>query len=112
MNRRYFDINELHHSIKSKIYYNEIRNISAVVIFGHGFGGHKDNRAAERFAENLLSRVKSAAVITFNWPCHGDDVKKKLLLEDCSTYIDIVLEYAAKQFNTDDIYVYATSFGG
>lgn len=109
---KYFDVNAPGHSIKCKLYYNDIRKIRKIVLFGHGFGGHKDNKAAERFAETTLSKYKSAAVLTFNWPCHGDDVKKKLLLADCSTYIDLILAYLKEHYAPEELYVYATSFGG
>ena len=73
--QRYFQINKKGHNIRCKLYYRDLHNVSRVVIFGHGFGGHKDNNAAEKFAERLLSKYKGAAMVTFDWPCHGDDVK-------------------------------------
>ena len=94
------------------MYLNDIKSVKRAVICGHGFGGHKDNKAAERFADYILKKHKETAVITFNAPCHGDDVKKKLTLDDCDTYIKAVTEYSAKQFRTDELYGYATSFGG
>ena len=51
-------------------------------------------------------------MITFNWPCHGDDAGKNLLLIECDMYLTYVIEYAKKRFQTEDIYAYATSFGG
>ena len=112
MNNKYFDINHEGHSIRCKLYYNHPRDLGRVVVFGHGFGGHKDNKAAERFADTLLSREKDAAVLTFNWPAHGDDVKKHLSLPDCDTYIRLVLDYVRDTLQAEDVCVYATSFGG
>lgn len=109
---KYFDINESGHSVKCKIYCNNMRDITKVILYGHGFGGHKDNKAAERFAETLLSKYKKSAVICFDLPCHGDDVKKKLVLDDCSTYIDILVNYVKEHLHVTAIGVYATSFGG
>lgn len=109
---RYFEINEQNHNIRCKLYYQDLRAIRRVVIFCHGFGGHKDNAAAEKFAERMLSKYKGTAMITFNWPCHGDDVKKKLCLADCDAYLSLVTAYARQKFQTDDLYCYATSFGG
>ena len=91
---RYFEINERGHNIRCKIYCRDVHTVTSVVIFGHGFGGHKDNNAAARFAEKLTAKHKKSALITFDWPCHGDDVKKKLYLEDCGTYLELVVEYA------------------
>lgn len=109
---KYFDVNEAGHSIRCKLYCNEPRGIQKVILFGHGFGGHKDTKAAERFAEAVLSKYKGVAVMTFNWPCHGDDVKKKLVLADCDTYLSLLIAYIKKQYGTEELYAYATSFGG
>lgn len=109
---KYFNMNDMGHSIRCKLYYNDMQGIQKIVLFGHGFGGHKDNKAAEKFANRVLLKYKTIAIMTFNWPGHGDDVKKKLLLSDCSTYIDLILKYIKGQLGVEDIYVYATSFGG
>ena len=109
---RYFEINESGHNIRCKLYYSDLKAIRRVVIFCHGFGGHKDNGAAEKFAERLTSKYKGAAMVTFNWPCHGDDVKKKLTLSDCFSYLSLVVEYVKQRYQTEQLYCYATSFGG
>ena len=109
---KYFSINEDGHSIRCKIYANDIQGVRRAVVYGHGFGGHKDNKAAEKFAERTLSKEKDMAVITFNWPCHGDDASSRLLLDDCLEYLHLVLQYAREHFDAQKIYGYATSFGG
>ena len=109
---RYFEINESGHNIRCKLYFQDIKNISRMVVFCHGFGGHKDNAAAEKFANRLISKFKGTAMITFNLPCHGDDVKKKLCLEDCTTYLGLVIRHVNRQFAPRALYCYATSFGG
>lgn len=109
---KHFDINRSGCSIRSKLYANKTRDIREIVIFGHGFGGHKDNRAAEKFAAKLLAKHKDAGVITFDWPCHGDDGRKNLTLADCDQYLGLVIEYAGEELGAQTIYGYATSFGG
>lgn len=109
---RYFEINESGHNIRCKLYCQDPKAIRRIVLFCHGFGGHKDNGAAEKFAERLTSKYKGAAMVTFNWPSHGDDVKKKLCLEDCSAYLSLVVSHIRQKYQTDDLYCYATSFGG
>lgn len=109
---RYFEINQNGHNIRCKLYYQDLRSIRRAVIFCHGFGGHKDNGAAERFADRLLAKYKNTALITFNWPCHGDDVKKKLCLGDCDAYLSLVIDYARDQLGAESLFCYATSFGG
>lgn len=108
---KYFEINK-NYNIRCKIYCNEIRTIDKVVLYLHGFGGHKDNKAAERFATLVTSKEKKTGIITFNWPCHGDDIKKKLKLSECDAYLRDVLEYIGAEWKTDNIYAYGTSFGG
>ena len=109
---RYFEVNEGGHNIRCKLYYQDLNNIRRIVLFGHGFGGHKDNSAAERFAQKLIAKHKTCAMVTFNWPCHGDDVKKKLRLDDCGTYLTLVLEHLRQKYQPEAFYCYATSFGG
>ena len=109
---KYFNINKSGYSISCKIYFADLKTVKKVVIYGHGFSGHKDNNAAEKFAEFVLKKYKDIAVITYNAPCHGDDVRKKLILDDCMKYIGLVTEYAKDRFSPEAIFGYATSFGG
>lgn len=109
---RYFEINENGHNIRCKLYCQDSKTINRIVIFGHGFGGHKDNGAAEKFAQRMISKYKNTSLITFNWPSHGDDVKKKLQLQDCSDYLALVIAHVRQKYQTEEIYCYATSFGG
>lgn len=109
---RYFEINGQRHNVRCKLYCRDLHSIRQTVIFCTGFGGHKDNRAAEKFAQRMLSKYKGTALVTFNWPCHGDDVKKKLTLTDCDTYLEMVIEHIKERFQPKDLYAYATSFGG
>ena len=99
------------YNVSCKLYYADKKAVPGVVLFGHGFGGHKDNRAAERFAERALDKLKLCTV-TFNWPCHGDDVRKKLRLGDCDGYLTAVIEDIRERYGDPPLYAYATSFGG
>ena len=112
MKETYFSINEDGLSIRCKLYGTGAREYSRVVIFGHGFGGHKDNRAAEKFAGKLLSKVKDIAVLIYDWPCHGEDAGKKLRLEMCNHYLTLVIRYAKEKLGATELYGNATSFGG
>lgn len=109
---KYFNINSDKYNVSCKIYCDDIKAVQTTILFGHGFGGHKDNKAAERFAKRVLEKNKNIAVVTFNWPCHGDDVRQKLQLDDCMTYLDLVISYVRNNLNVEKIYSYATSFGG
>lgn len=107
-----FEINSSGVNIRCRVYSEKGAAVRKAVIFGHGFCGHKDNKAAERYADHVLKKHKDAAVITFNWPCHGDDVKKKLTLSDCSNYLSLVIRDTAEKYPGAELYGYATSFGG
>ena len=109
---RYFEINGGGHNVRCKLYCQDPRSVPRVVVFCHGFGGHKDNSAAEKLAQRLLSKYKNVGLITFNWPCHGDDVKKKLCIEDCLSYLDLVTAHARENLGAKELYCNATSFGG
>ena len=107
-----FNINAEGCSIRCKLYYEDLSAVGTVVLFGHGFGGHKDNRAAERFALRMMEKNRGCVLMTFNWPCHGDDVRKLLRLEDCDRYLGLVLAWLRERFPEAVFYAYATSFGG
>ena len=98
------------YNVSCKLYYEDRKAIRSVVLFGHGFGGHKDNKAAEKFAQRALDKLRMATV-TFNWPCHGDDVRKKLRLSDCDGYLTAVIEDIQERYTDPALYAYATSFG-
>jgi len=109
---KYFDVNEEGFSVRSKLYYNDLKTIKNVIIYGHGFGGHKDNKAAEKFANVVLSKYKTTAVITFDFPGHGKDAVKKITLDKCNDYLRLVINYAQNELKASALFAYATSFGG
>ncbi|MBR6109208.1 MAG: alpha/beta hydrolase [Clostridia bacterium] len=109
---KYYTVNSDGCSIRSKLYYNDLSDIRKVVLCGHGFSGHKDNKAAEKFAKHVLSKNKGCGVITFDLPCHGEDVRKALRLEDCSKYFSVMTEYIRSAFSSPELFAYMTSFSG
>lgn len=111
MIEKLFDINVPKHSIKCKLYCRDTRDIDGFVLYGHGFGGHRENGAAEKFANKFISKTKKSAVLVFDLPAHGSDVKKIVSLEDCNRYISIVVDYLNEKYDNPLINVYATSFG-
>ena len=108
----YFTVINGRYEIRCKLYYNDPEKIQRAVLFGHGFGGHKDNGAANRFADCALSRDDHMAVITFNWPCHGDDTSRELKLEDCNAYVRTLVSYIKDRYGISEVLAYATSYGG
>ena len=111
MKEKYFTVNQANCSIRCK-WYSGDGAPERIVFCGHGFGGHKDNRAVMRFAEYVLSKQKNTAVLSFDWPCHGEDARKKLLLADCDLYLQCLLGHVRAQYPDALLQVYATSFGG
>ena len=112
MQQHYFNINDAGLNIRCKLYSEGKDEVRTLVICGHGFGGHKDNRAAERFSKHVLDKNHGAIVLTFNWPCHGDDVRKTLRLFDCDAYLSAVLSWIRSRYPDAALFGYATSFGG
>ena len=109
---KYFSINERGFSVRCKLYCADEKRITGAVIYGHGFSGNKDNKIAEKTAERLQKRHPGTALIIFNWPCHGDDARNKLILSDCLDYLDIVIGYVGKRYHTNELCACANSFGG
>lgn len=110
--QKYYSVNERKLSVRCKLYAKDPGTISEVILFGHGFGGHKDNKAAETFANRVLDKNKGAAVVTFDLPGHGEDARKPLALSDCLTYFELVIEDIQKKYHPKSLDAYATSFGG
>lgn len=109
---KYFDINKQGYSIRCKLYYNkDVRNLENIVIATYGFGGNKDNKAVEKFADRVTTKYNGFGVVCFDWPCHGMDARNKLILEECSLYLEQVLLYVKNEMNAKRIYNYSSSFG-
>ncbi|MCR5230283.1 MAG: lysophospholipase [Solobacterium sp.] len=111
MNIKYHTINRDGCSIRCKLFYDNLNDVRRAVLFVHGFGGHKETKAAERFAEAAVSKRKGTLVMAFDWPCHGEDARTKLRLADCSEYISLTTQYFAELAGADNVSVCATSFG-
>lgn len=98
--------------MRCKLFSNDPRTADAMILAFHGFGGHKDGKAIERFADRALSRFPHAAVLSFDLPCHGEDGQKKLTMSACDSYIGLVLKDIEEKYPDAPVYAYATSFGG
>ncbi len=107
-----FDINDGKNNIKCKVYCNDPHNINSVIISCHGFGGSRDNSSTKKIADTFLEKYDDVALITFDWPCHGEDVKQKLRLSDCNDYLESVINYVKNILHVDVLFLQATSFGG
>lgn len=112
MKIKYFEINFEGINVKCKIYSPDPSNIKNVIISCHGYGGSKENKASQKLAESLSYDNKNFALITFDWPCHGTDIKQKLDLEECDKYFEAVIRYVSETFLPNRLILNATSFGG
>ena len=59
-----FDINNSGFSVRCKLYCSSVSAVTKAVIFGHGFGGNKDNKAA---AEKLEKENAISAKLSNKW---------------------------------------------
>ncbi len=109
---KYFDINEQGLSVRCKLYCDDPAAVKRVVVCCHGFASSKESSSYETFAQRVVMKKKGTAAIVFDWPCHGKDARKNLVLDECETYLRLVVEYAKSHFNTDELYAYGVSFGG
>ena len=109
---KYIDINKNGLSVRCKLFYQkDFRNIPHMVICTHGFGGNKENHSAAKFAQQLISKYKGYGAIVFDWPCHGQDARKKLVLDEFMTYLTLVIGYCREELHAQDLYNYSVSFG-
>jgi alpha-beta hydrolase superfamily lysophospholipase len=107
-----FDINVKGYSIRCRLMTaSNAHTFDRVVIVTHGFGGNKDLANITHFAEKETAKYKEDAVIAFDWPCHGQDARKKLDIDECLFYLASVVDYAKTELGAKDLYIYSVSFG-
>lgn len=113
---KHFDINEDSRSIRCRMIISnkdkQTRTFPHVVIVTHGFGSNKETTGTTKFGEHITAKYKGFAVLAFDWPCHGNDARKKLTITECLAYLQIVTNYARNTLDAKDLYIYASSFGG
>lgn len=113
---KHLDINREGYSVRCRFFMNDKdksrREFDHVVIVTHGFGSSKDTAGTAHFADHLINKFKDFAVIAFDWPCHGQDARKKLSVEECLTYLEIVTNFAKEELKAKDVFNYSTSLGG
>lgn len=110
--QKYFDINEEEHSVRCKIYYDkDLHSVTHWVAATYGFGGSKDNRAVEKFADRITTKYKGYGVLTFDWPCHGKDARNHMVLSECLDYLELVNRYAKESLHAEKLYNYSASMG-
>lgn len=112
MIQKYYEIHDNGFNVRCKLYCADPKSIRRAVLFGHGFGGHRDNKAAERFADYAIGKHADMAVLVFEWPCHGGDMSRRLELSGCDRYIELALRDARERLHAARVDAYATSFGG
>ena len=84
---KYFDLHGADFTIRCKIYFAPVAKPAAgietgleeagqpfrhVIVFCHGFAGHKDSAMAQKLAGRILEKHDDTALVIFNWPGHGD----------------------------------------
>lgn len=112
MKEKYFDIVGSGYSVKCKLYCADANSIKKLLSPATASAAARRTRRAKRVAERMLPVHKDAALLSFDWPCHGEDVKPRFTLADCDTYLTAVLEYARERFAPESISFNGTSFGG
>lgn len=126
---KYFDLHSADFTIRCKIYFTGdsaqdagdgaddktdafLPSFKHVIVFCHGFAGHKDNAMANKLADRILEKHDDTALVIFNWPGHGDDAHAGITLADCDAYLSIVLDYVKNTLRPEILDASATSFGG
>lgn len=113
MKEKYFNINEEGQSVRCKLYSQDgARTFDSVVIATYGFGGTKDNKPEAKFADRITAKYKGYAVLTFDWPAHGTDGRKRLSVPESMQYLRLAVEYATGTLQAKTLFLYSTSYGG
>ncbi|MCR5089129.1 MAG: hypothetical protein K6C08_06430 [Oscillospiraceae bacterium] len=63
---KYCNISAEDCSIRCRLCSADRDEVRKRILFGHGPGGHKDNKAAERFTKRIPEKNKNIAIIAFN----------------------------------------------
>lgn len=109
---KYFDINADKHSIRCKAYYEgDLHACDRWVVATYGFGGNKDNHADAKFAERITTKYPGYGAVCFDWPCHGNDARNRLILAECVEYLDIVNRHLRDEMGAERLYNYSASLG-
>lgn len=112
MIEKYFDINEGGHSIRCKEYYKkDLHTVTYWIVASYGFGGNKDNKTIEKFAERITSKYKGYGVICFDWPGHGKDGRSRMVISECLEYLDQVNRFVIRERNAKKLYNFSASMG-
>ena len=108
-----FDINKEGYSVRC-LYYcgKDPKAVTDIVIATYGFGGNKENHATKKFAERITAKYKNFGVITFDWPCHGEDARNRMILSEFIEYYQMVIDHATGDLGAERVYAYGTSLGG
>lgn len=109
--KTYFQLKDNGLCINCKLY-TASQTIKRVILFGHGFSGNKDNRTAQVLFEEISRSDQTSAMVTLDFPAHGDDTSGTLTVERCLQYISTVLNYIRAELKPDGIYGGGVSFGG
>ena len=112
MKQHYFTVRSSIYVVHCKMYCDAPENIRQAVLFCHGFGGSKENRAAKKFAKRYLALKKGRAVVTFDWPSHGKDFNRRLRLSVCMRYLHAMVRHLRDTLGVPELRLYAASFGG
>lgn len=108
-----FSINEEGYSVRCRLFHQgHARTFKRVVICTHGFGSNKGKPNITRFSEKEFAKYKNDAVLAFDWPCHGQDARKKLELDECMKYLTFVVNYCKNELKAEKLFIYSVSFGG
>lgn len=108
MKIEYINLKDNNIEIPVKIFLPK-NTVKKIIIACHGFGGDKESSTIKDLAEKMV--LKNIAVITFDFPAHGESKLdgKELTIENCIYNINTVYRYS-KKFNAP-ISLFATSFG-
>lgn len=106
-----FEINNGDLNIKCRAIASDLKKFDKVIISCHGFTGSKNNKTANALAKEI-EKYDGYMILSFDWPCHGDDKRDIVDLDVCNKYLKTVIDYVHNDLCINEIYGQGTSFGG
>lgn len=84
--------------------------LDKIVIHCHGFGENKDRL----FQHNELLNDNNIGIISFDFPCHGDDLSNDsdFNLKMSILYLNKVISFVKNKYNNIPICLMGSSYGG
>ena len=103
--------NEPIYELQCRMICDESENIENIILFAADFRCSRESEESARLAKELCLRSRNTAVISFDWPCHGDILNEVFRLQTCTEYLKRLTGFVRRRYSPKAVSVYAVGFG-